>query len=386
MTRVLMLVWTGVATDTRVLREARALVAEGSAVHIIGRGVPTGFEPPPGVTVASAGLAPLAQTRSRRLTKPERLVRWLLLPNHVDRRLRAWTEQAEALALSYADGHGTPAVVHAHDYTTLELGSRLARRWSVPFVYDSHEYWRGRPVEGRPAPLRARRERRIEGSTAESAAAVVTVGPGVAAALRADHPRWPTITVVHNTFPARETRPPAEPTALVYAGRLAADRELEVLATASPSLPLPMTLVGPADGQWLEGFDPGAASVLPAEPLEDVDARLLAAGAALVTHSDRWANHRLALPNKLFHAVSLGVPVVATDVGELAAMVREYGLGTLYRPGDARDVGRAVSELVESYPAFLEAVAAARRELSWESDEQTLRGLYRDVLGAPGRR
>src|SRR5690606_32533096 len=143
---------------------------------------------------------------------------------------------------------------------------------------------------------------------------------------------------------------------------LAADRELEVLARASSGLPLPMTLVGPGDQQWLDSFDPGSAQVLPAEPLSAVDERLVAAGIALVTHSDKWENHRLALPNKLFHAVSLGVPVVATDVGELGAIVREHGLGTLYRPGDVDGVRRAVEELVGSYAQFRRAVMQARPE------------------------
>ncbi|MBC7310254.1 MAG: hypothetical protein H5T81_09555 [Tetrasphaera sp.] len=96
--RVLMLVWTGVATDTRVLREATTLVDAGHRVHIIGRGVPADFRPPDGITVASAGAPPLAQGRTRRLSAPERAVRWALLPVHIDRRLRAWTAQAAGLA------------------------------------------------------------------------------------------------------------------------------------------------------------------------------------------------------------------------------------------------------------------------------------------------
>lgn len=376
-----MLVWTSVATDTRVLREASALVADGMSVHIIGRGVPSDFEPPPGITVASAGQPPLAQERTRELTALERAGRWLLLAHHVDRRLRAWAAEARALAFGWAQVHGPPEVVHVHDYTALPLGAELAQGWSVPFVYDTHEYWRGRPVEGRWTPLRARRERRIEGEVAAQAAAIVTVGSGVAEALRRDHPTWPPITVVRNTFPLRDvdSAPPEGPTGLVYAGRLAADRELEVLARASRTLSLPMTLVGPGDQQWLDSFDPGAARVLPAEPLVAVDERLAAAGIALVTHSDKWDNHRLALPNKLFHAVSLGVPVVATDVGELAAIVREHGLGTLYRPGDVEGFRRAVAELVDDHARFRTAVLAARPELSWDRDERALRELYRRI-------
>lgn len=105
----------------------------------------------------------------------------------------------------------------------------------------------------------------------------------------------------------------------------------------------------------------------------------------LVTHSDQWENHRLALPNKLFHAVRAGVPVVATDVGELAKMVRRHGLGTLYRPGDAASLVDAVERAVADYPGLCEAVRAAAPELSWEADAARLLALYERLADARGR-
>ncbi|MDN5789423.1 MAG: glycosyltransferase [Micrococcales bacterium] len=387
--RVLMLVWTSVATDTRVLREASTLTSMGRAVHIIGRAVPSDFVPPPGITVASMGTAPLSSTRTRRLSRAERAARWALLPTHVTRQIAAWQRDAEAAAAAWAEAEGAPEVVHAHDFSALPVGHRLAQRWDVPLVYDTHEYWVGRPVEGRPAPLLRRAERLAEARLGVDAAAVVTVGPGVARALRIDHPDWPEITVVRNTFPSRPAAaapggPLDAPVGLVYPGRLAAYRELEVVSRASRLIDLPVTLVGPADEAWLSGFDRGRAEVLASESLRSIDHRLQTAGAALVTHSDRWPNHRLALPNKLFHAVSLGVPVVATDVGELGAAVREHRLGTLYAPGDSASLVRAVGELVAHYSHHRCAVAAARQHLVWERDADSLRGLYR-ALAPTGR-
>jgi glycogen(starch) synthase len=292
--------------------------------------------------------------------------------------MAAWQREALTLAKEWAAGVGRPDVIHVHDFSALAAGHELAREWQVPFLYDTHEYWVGRPVEGRPASLRRRTERRTEDRLVRDAAAVVTVGDGVAAALRADHPGWPEISVVRNTFPLRDDLPDPLPTpaGLVYGGRLAADRELEVISRASLEAVLPITLLGPGDDEWLRGFDPGRCRVLPAESLAALDQRLLAAGAALVTHSDRWPNHRLAMPNKLFHAVSLGLPVVATDVGELGALVREHRLGTLYRPGDASGLVRAIADLVADYPDWVARVRAARPELSWERDAQVLRSVH----------
>lgn len=389
-----MLVATGVATDTRVLREATTLAGAGHDVHIIGRSVPPGWTPPQvgngagvagSLSVSSVGTSSVfraeggASLSGRPLPPYLRFARWLLLPRHRNSAFGRWCAGA------VADGRTRAYdVVHVHDCNALPAGAELARLGGggagVPLVYDSHEFWPGRPREYRPTPLLDRRERALERRLGGQAAAVITVGDGVAQALRSAY-GWQHVTVVRNTFPYVDPpHPPVRPTGLVYAGRLAAYRELEVIAAASHALDreldLPVTLIGPSDETWLARFDPGRARVRPPCPPDEVDALLSQAGLVLVTHSDRWENHRLALPNKLFHAVRAGVPVVATDVGELAKVVRTHGLGTLYRPGDADGLVDAVRRALADYPALCRAVRAAAPELSWDSDAARLLALY----------
>lgn len=375
-----MLVWTGVSTDTRVLREARSLVDAGWSVHIIGRGVPPDFVAPPGISVSSVGASPAAQSRRRELNALERAVRWLLLPEHVGRRLTVW----QRAALVDAREHHAD-VVHAHDFSALPVGATLAREWGVPLVYDSHELWSGRPRVGRPTPWKERREARLEARLGARAALVLTVGEGVAGALRERY-GWRNVRVIRNTFPRVQApvRRPGGPTGAVYAGRLAPYRELEVIARASRWTDLPITLIGPADAQFLARFDPGQVRIEGSRPADEVDAVLAEAGLALVTHSDQWENHRLALPNKLFHAVRAGVPVVATDVGELAVMVRKYDLGELYRPGDADDMVRAIERAVGRYVELQARVRDAAGALSWDADGAMLRTSYSDLRALGG--
>ena len=147
----------------------------------------------------------------------------------------------------------------------------------------------------------------------------------------------------------------------MYAGRLAPYRELEVIARASRTAPLPFTLVGPADVQYLRTFDPGPPPSRRARSADEVDDLLAEQGLALVTHSDRWVNHRLALPNKLFHAVRAGVPVVATDVGELARMVGEHDIGEVYPPGDAEGLVHALNRAIARYDQLVANVRQAAR-------------------------
>ncbi len=240
-----MLVATSVATDTRVLREAGALADAGHEVHVIGKDVPEGFAPEhPGVTVSSGGArSPLRPGRgasegslSARGSLPVhlRLARWALLPQHRNAAFGSWS----AAAVADARGRRFDAV-HAHDFTALEAADTLAREAGVPLVYDSHELWAGRPREYRPTPLQDRREARREREIGARAAAVITVGDGVADALRTRY-GWDHVVVVRNTFPDPGPDAPAAvspPVGAVYAGRIAAYRDLEAIAAAAPAAP-----------------------------------------------------------------------------------------------------------------------------------------------------
>ena len=379
---VLMLVWTDVSTDARVQREATALAGAGHRVHVIGRAVAPDYQPPPGVTVESAGVAPTGVGRRRRLPAPLRLARWVLLPQHVNRALRRWVGQAEPKARARSFD-----IVHAHDFTALPLGARLARDRNVPLVYDAHEFWPGRDRHGRPTPYQQWREKQTERRLGGTAAEVITVGPELAQLLE-KHYGWTNVTVVRNTFPmpADEPEPPTTPTAAVYAGRIGPGRDLEtVVAAAGDIKPLKTVLVGPADGGYLAALPTGSVDVLDALPLDDAVTLLRDAGIALVTLSDKWLNNRIGMPNKLFMAVRAGVPVVAADLPALRRLVTEHGIGRLYRPGDAGSLVDAVKQVQASYGELTAAVVRARAELSWERDERVLRDIYRRLAGRQDR-
>ena len=102
-------------------------------------------------------------------------------------------------------------------------------------------------------------------------------------------------------------------------------------------------------------------------------------GAAAVTLAAGSANHELALPNKLFHAVRAGVPVVAADLPEIRRTVLRYGFGELYRPGDATSLAAATLRVARRLPELTAAARAARAELSWEHDAAVLVEVYRGL-------
>ncbi|MGA5703574.1 glycosyltransferase [Peterkaempfera bronchialis] len=404
---VLMLVTTDVAHDSRVVREAAALAGAGHTVHVQGREVPAGWAPPGGLfTVGSSsggrGLRPPrapglgGQPQGDRVGEaPEavrrgpgwlwRAVRWWLLPRH---RRQVWAAWSRAAVAELRERRFD--VVHAHDFNTLPTAARLAREYGALLVYDSHEWWSGRQRHGRPAPLERLRDRRLEVELTGRADAVVTVGEGIAGRLE----RWATgpVTVVRNTFPAlppatgaEEVPLPSAPKGMVYAGRIGAGRDLETVLAGAAAQQSAVVLVGPADEAYaarLARAEGGDLELLAPRPVDAVDGLLRRYGLAVVALTDSCENHRLALPNKLFHAVRAGVPVVAADLPELRGTVLRYDLGELYRPGDPGSFRAAVDRVEGRYPELLRSVAAARAELAWEQDARRLVALYGTLAAA----
>jgi glycosyltransferase involved in cell wall biosynthesis len=294
---------------------------------------------------------------------------------------RTWCERArEAVSERKYD------VVHAHDFNVLVLAAELAETSGAQLVYDSHEWWSGRERHGRPTPLERARELKIERRIVAKADAVLTVSDGIAERLG----RWRAtpVAVVRNTFPLIEGSAAGEiarrPKGAVYAGRIGAARDIETLLSATGSLMLDTVLMGNADREFLPSLRLSGATVRiePARPVDEVDAVLREVGISVVTLTDSCENHRLALPNKVFHAVRAGVPVVAADLPELRRLVTKYGIGALYRPGDAESMLRALEQVANDYPELCANVARARAELNWDQDSKELVRVYEALASA----
>jgi glycosyltransferase involved in cell wall biosynthesis len=307
--------------------------------------------------------------------------RWLLLPEHRARAIARFQAKALEAGLRSTDA---PDVIHAHDFPALEPASRLAAHYSSRLVYDSHEYWRGLPRHGRPEPIRRRSNQARERDLAREADAVIMVSD-MGAALLADRLGLDRVEVVRNTFPTRtDLVPPDHPNGAVYAGRIAPGRDLATVLAASSWHKRPgfaLHFMGDVDGVSVPDF----VTSHPMGTMEQVDRLLADVGVGLVTMSDGPINHRIALPNKLFQAISAGIPVVASDLPQTAAVVEEHGLGALYKPGDPGSFDQAVGRLIDDYSQHLTMVRNAQPLFDWSVDATRLIETYRSLATRPSR-
>ncbi len=364
-----MVVKSGVADDARIRRIAGAVAASGRDVTVIGDR-PGPDDAIPGVNVVFAR-GPRARGSVAFRDPMRRSARWLALPDHRRRDDDAFARAVAQIAPSH------PAdLVHAHDLSGLRAAQPMITDGTT-LIYDAHECWNGRKLEGRPTPLRRRRDLREEAELGRRAQAVITVSAPLARWFE-DRYGWPAVDVVRNTFRAvHESGTEPSPQAILYAGLVDFKRDLETLVEgvrANGDVGLVVRGNGDAAAiDWLRRMDVDVRHPVKVDELSEEYRRC---GLGVVTLSDNSVNHRVALPNKLFQAVQSGVPIVASDLPAIRELVDTYDVGACFTPGDAGSFAAAVSEVVENYAHHRKMVIAAQPALSWEEDERELLSIY----------
>lgn len=280
---------------------------------------------------------------------------------------------------------------HVHDPELLPAALWLRLRSRTPVVYDVHEYlgetvrtkgWLPGPIR-RPLAVVASRLERRAGAHCD---AVVGVNEDLAARFAlAGAPRVRAVTNAPwgHDFPVPV--PCLDPVVL-YVGGLAPLRGLEIMRTAAGLLTTPgarVILAGPGD----PGELPESVTYLGVVDHSEVPELLAHAAVAWIPLQEH-ENYARAVPTKLVEAMAAGRPVVASDFGRMAAIVRQSGCGILVPAADAAAHAAALDRLLGD-PNLAQRMGAAGRRafdagLSFERQADRLTSLYADVLGDRG--
>ena len=98
----------------------------------------------------------------------------------------------------------------------------------------------------------------------------------------------------------------------------------------------------------------------------------------LTLDKDTNLNYRFSLPNKLFDYLQAGIPVLTTDLPEVAGIVREFDCGVVLKQAEPGAIVQAVQQLLAD-PARISALRAnatfAARKLDGEEETAKLRSI-----------
>jgi glycosyltransferase involved in cell wall biosynthesis len=366
--RIAMLLHKSVEHDSRVRREARALLGAGHEVVVLH--APRSSD---GLGEEFDGFA------LRSVSPPGWTRRWgavfyrsLLLLGFVRevRRLR-------------------PEAVHAHDVAMLGPGWVGARLAGARLVYDSHEYAVGVPYRER---LWAWLVSTLERMLIARADAVITVSDGIAGRLRERYRLAERPTVVRNVPDPGETDPafeapdlrselgiPAEAPLVLHLGAAARDRGGETLVRAVARVPgAHLLFLGADDAGFVAGLEEAARAAGLGErvhfrssvPVEQIRSHTRQASVGVTLLEDTCENHRLALPNKLFEYLAAGVPVVASDLPEMRRALAGRPATALVDPADPVSVAAGIEAALE------DEAEIPPSPFAWEEDARRLAQVY----------
>jgi glycosyltransferase involved in cell wall biosynthesis len=318
------------------------------------------------------------------------------------RMTRAWSEVI-------AEQVEAAEVWQAESVITLSLAVALREHFGGVVVYDANdidsEAGRMARLPGPWKQLLRRHERRL----ARAADAVVTVSDPYAqilarilgrpvdavvrnAALVDDLESEPTPAEVQRTDRFhRQFDLPTERRIVLYVGQVMAGRGLRQLFEA-------ITLIDDAD-LVVAGFGPDyeryrtIAAALPhaarihfagSVPPAEIPEWTRGADVAAMPVQPDTLNHRFNTPTKLYDAIGVGVPVIASKLPGISPIVKETGCGVLCDPADPVDVARAIRDIIDA-PADerlalrLRCLSAARSTYAWQHQALELLRVYDDL-------
>jgi glycosyltransferase involved in cell wall biosynthesis len=253
-------------------------------------------------------------------------------------------------------------VVHVHWLA----GAMVAVFSGKPFIVTLH----GTPSAGRFEDLRIMRKApRLVGMLLRRARVVVCVSDVLAEAARACGAR--DVRYIPNGVHVPDSvGEEADPPEVLFVGRLAPEKGIEILAEATVG----MNLVAAGDGPLRELL-PSALGFVPHDELE----RLYERAAVVVCSS-----YGEGLPLCVIEAMAHGRPVVATTVGGIPSLVADGETGFLVPPGDAASLRAALERVLGDRELRRRFGPAARMRIaeicSWERVTEATLDAYAAAL------
>lgn len=368
-----MLLHKPVAHDSRVRREAQALLAAGFDVTVI----ELTRQETDGMSFDRIAVHPPDWVRSRLGVKAH----------------RAWFGVQFVVRATRL----RPAVVHAHDAAMLLPGALVALLSGAQLVYDSHEYATGVPYHEQHW---GRFVGALERLIMPRCAAVITVSDGIADRLRSKYRLRRRPIVVRNVcslprngapFGLREHLNLTDEPLVLHQGAVAKDRGADVLLRAVAAMSgVHVCFLGAGSGADALVDEADAIGIghrvhiVPSVPPDNLLHLTTDADVGVSLLQDTCDNHRLALPNKLFEYLRAGVPVVVSDLPEMRGVVDAHGVGWCVTPADADALAGALTEALGKRDCrhLRDRVARAAEHFTWTVEQQRLLGVYHG-LGAP---
>ena len=117
-------------------------------------------------------------------------------------------------------------------------------------------------------------------------------------------------------------------------------------------------------------------------PFEELANYTAVCDVGLSLDKDTNMNYRYSLPNKLFNYIQAGVAVLASDLVEVAKIVKDYKVGVIVINHNPLHIAEKLKYLIENDDILRQHKQnslQAAKELTWEKEEQTLNKIFNEL-------
>jgi len=315
-------------------------------------------------------------------------------------------ERSSAALLHSVSRRPRPDVIHIHDHVALTAARHLQVTYNCPIIWDAHEIYEDLAMSD---PQRGMLNASIIEDNQDVVSGFITINESIARFYQEKYKKLPAPVVImnatrHTDLPEYDGRLhetanlPIEKQILLFQGGFAAARGLPELIAASSHLNPEWELVLMGWGKLEPELRALASDVeaetgssrvtfLPGVPQEELQLWTAGASVGAIPYRNIGLNHLYCTPNKLWEYPNAGVPILCSDLEEMARVVRRHQIGfVIPREFEAADIAECVNatnslQLSEMRKRCREFI----RQNDWSIYEADLISLYHRTAGKSPR-
>ena len=283
-----------------------------------------------------------------------------------------------------------PDIIHCHDLDTTPIGYYFARKNTIPWIYDAHECY-PEQMKTQVGSMIYQLLSRIDQFMAPKANRIITINE-----LLADYYRelGGDVTIVGNFQPLISKRRTSslsraevgiaeEEYVVAYIGGFTPARAIIPLIKAT-AINKKVTVILVGDGSQRASI----TELLPSHPgvryigwipQDQVDRYFILSDVIYYGLYAASGNSRYSSPNALFQAMQYGKPVITTDLGEIADIVRKENCGLVIEQPTAPLIARAIHEMNDlglRQKLGANGRRASEKKYNWAIAEKSLLSTY----------
>ena len=370
--KVTSLVLNNFVHDNRVMKEALTLLDLGNEVHI--------------VCIHASGLEENEVINGIHVTRIKLRSKWL--PGFIVFQAIKYLEFMFRVIASF----GKRDVFHCHDLNALPIGVMVKKFFNrkVKIVYDAHEYETERNgLSNFSKSLSKFLERRL----IKHADKVIAVSEGIANEYTRLYGVKPHL-ILNCPEPKKESASnylrehfdiADSAKIFIYQGGLINGRAVQETIAAFSTMDNDKVIVFVGYGHLAEMVKEAAdknKNIFYHEAVryEQLLSLTSSADVGLALIENICLSYYMSLPNKFFEYMAAGLPVIATNLQEMAKIVERHNIGTLTEGNAVDKIVKSVSLMADAdLSTFDKGIEEAQEIYTWQNQETELKHLYKSL-------